>query len=75
MHEVLPKIAQVRLAIDERGLDVDLEVDGGIDATTTPLVVEAGANVLVAGSAIFNRPDPLAAANDLRAIAQAAFPR
>jgi ribulose-phosphate 3-epimerase len=63
MHEVLPKIAQVRLAIDERGLDCDLEVDGGIDATTIPLVVEAGANVLVAGSAIFNRPDPLAAAS------------
>ncbi len=70
IHEVLPKIAQVRLAIDERGLDVDLEVDGGIDEQTAPLVVEAGANVLVAGSAIFNRPDPLAAAEGLLELAQ-----
>jgi len=37
-------------------------VDGGIDATTAPLVVEAGANVLVAGSAIFNNPEGVAAA-------------
>lgn len=70
IREVLPKIAQVRLAIDERGLDVDLEVDGGIDEHTTPLAVEAGANVLVAGSAIFNRPDPLAAAEGLLDLAQ-----
>ena len=66
MPEVLPKISQVRLAIQERGLDVDLEVDGGIDVETAPLVVDAGANVLVAGSAIFNHDDPLAAAVELR---------
>ncbi len=42
--------------------DCDLEVDGGIDTTTAPLVVNAGANVLVAGSAIFNGTESVAAA-------------
>lgn len=69
MPEVLPKIEQVRAAIDQRGLAVDLEVDGGIDLTTAPVVVAAGANVLVAGSAIFGADDPLSAA---RALAGAA---
>jgi len=72
MPEVLPKIAQVRAAIDTRGLEVELEVDGGIDATTTPLVVAAGATILVAGSAIFGAPDPLGAAGALRSIAAGA---
>ncbi len=66
MPEVLPKIRQVRQAIADRGLSVDLEVDGGIDATTTPLVTEAGANVLVAGSAVFGAADPAMAARGLR---------
>ena len=66
MPEVLPKIRQVRQAIADRGLSVDLEVDGGIDATTTPLVTEAGANVLVAGSAVFGAADPAMAASGLR---------
>jgi ribulose-phosphate 3-epimerase len=69
MPEVLPKITQVRRAIDERGLDCELEVDGGIDLETTRAVVEAGATILVAGSAIFGAPDPLAAARALRAAA------
>jgi ribulose-phosphate 3-epimerase len=69
MPEVLPKIAAVRRAIDERGLACELEVDGGIDVATTPAVVEAGATILVAGSAIFGAADPLAAANELRAAA------
>ena len=62
MPEVLPKIKQVRTAIEERGLAVDHEVDGGIDLATAPVVVAAGANVLVAGSAVFGADDPLAAA-------------
>jgi len=69
MPEVLPKIAEVRAAIDERGLCCELEVDGGIDVMTTPLVVEAGATILVAGSAIFGAVDPLAAVRELRAAA------
>ena len=69
MPEVLPKIAQVRRAIDERGLDVELEVDGGIDVRTAPDVGRAGATILVAGSAIFGASDPLAAATELRSVA------
>jgi ribulose-phosphate 3-epimerase len=50
---MLSKIQRVRAMLDQLGSHADLEVDGGIDAETTPLVVRAGANVLVAGSAIF----------------------
>ena len=71
MPEVLPKIAAVRQAIDERALSCELEVDGGIDATTAPLVVGAGATILVAGSAIFGADDPLAAIAALRGAAGA----
>lgn len=58
----LPKIRQVRTAITERKLACDLEVDGGINEQTAPLVVEAGANVLVAGSAIFSHQAGIAPA-------------
>lgn len=54
---VLPKIRQVRQLVSENGLDVEIEVDGGINAETAKLCVDAGANVLVAGSAIFNQED------------------
>jgi ribulose-phosphate 3-epimerase len=43
--------------IRERGVAVDIEVDGGIDPSTTPLVVAAGATILVAGSAVFGQQD------------------
>jgi ribulose-phosphate 3-epimerase len=70
IHTTLPKIRRVRQMIDEIKRDCDLEVDGGIDVTTAPLVVEAGANVLVAGSAIFGeREGVIAAMNRLRAAA------
>jgi ribulose-phosphate 3-epimerase len=58
----LPKIRRVREMIDRLKPGCDLEVDGGIDATTAPRVVEAGANVLVAGSAVFGAADGIAAA-------------
>jgi len=70
IHTMLPKIRRVRQMIDEIKRDCDLEVDGGIDVTTAPLVVDAGANVLVAGSAIFGeREGVIAAMNRLRAAA------
>ena len=72
MPEVLDKVRAARAAIDGRALAVDLEVDGGIDEHTAPLATAAGANVLVAGSAIFARPDPLVAARTLREVAQRA---
>jgi len=49
----LDKIRDARARIDATGRDIDLEVDGGITAETGPLVIEAGANVLVAGTAVF----------------------
>jgi ribulose-phosphate 3-epimerase len=69
MPEVLEKIGQVRAAIDRRGLAVDLEVDGGIDLETAPRVTAAGANVLVAGSAIFGSERPWEATEAIRAAA------
>jgi ribulose-phosphate 3-epimerase len=53
----LSKIRRIRTMLDELGSDANLEVDGGIDPATAPRVVRAGANVLVAGSAIFGAAD------------------
>jgi ribulose-phosphate 3-epimerase len=60
--ETLSKIRQVRKAIQERGLDCEIEVDGGINNQTARLAVEAGANVLVAGSAVFDSKEGISAA-------------
>lgn len=60
--ETLGKIRQVRQAIQVCGFDCEVEVDGGINTETARLVVEAGANVLVAGSAVFDSKDGVAAA-------------
>ena len=74
IHTTLPKIRRVRQMIDEIRPGCDLEVDGGIDAMTAPLVVSAGANVLVAGSAIFREGDGVVAAMQrLRAAAHQAI--
>lgn len=58
---VLPKIARLRAMIEQHGASCDLEVDGGIHAETAPLVVKAGANVLVAGSAVYGDRDGVTA--------------
>jgi ribulose-phosphate 3-epimerase len=60
----LGKIRRLRQMIDQARLETELEVDGGIDAETVPGVVEAGARVLVAGSAVFHAPEGVAAAMD-----------
>lgn len=52
--ETLPKISRLRQMIDARELPVEIEVDGGIHEQTVPLVVKAGATLLVAGSAVYN---------------------
>jgi ribulose-phosphate 3-epimerase len=57
MEDVVDKIALVREILDQRGLAAELEVDGGITADTAPKAVAAGARVLVAGSAIFNKKE------------------
>jgi len=58
----LPKISRAREMIDRVKPGCGLEVDGGIDATSAPLAVAAGADVLVAGSAIFNDSESVTAA-------------
>ena len=68
---VLPKIAAVRDMVG--GRDIDIEVDGGVTVETAPLVVEAGANVLVAGSAVFGNRDPKHYAENIAAIRTAAM--
>lgn len=59
--QTLPKIRQVRREISRRNLNMEVEVDGGIYLETAPLVVEAGADVLVAGSAVFDPQEGVAA--------------
>jgi ribulose-phosphate 3-epimerase len=63
---VLDKLTTARRAVDERGLAVELEIDGGINRETAPRAAAAGADILVAGSAIFHADDPAAAARQIR---------
>ncbi len=66
MPDMLEKVRALRAEIERRGLDIDIQVDGGINGQTSKLAVSAGANVLVAGSAVFNAPDRCAAIQALR---------
>lgn len=68
----LPKVAELRRECRRRNLEVDIEVDGGITAGTVGEAARSGANVFVAGSAVFGREDPAAAVRELRAAARAA---
>jgi ribulose-phosphate 3-epimerase len=71
LHTTLPKIRRARQMIDQVKPECGLEVDGGVDATTAPLAVAAGADVLVAGSAIFNESESVTCAMQrLRAAVQ-----
>ena len=66
MTDQLPKIEAIRRYIEEYNPACHLEVDGGVDPNTAPLVVRAGADVLVAGSAVYGAADPAAAIRTLR---------
>jgi len=66
MPDVLAKIKELKQAIDARGLGVDIEVDGGINLDTAREAVKAGANVLVAGSAIYWSKDYKAVIDGLK---------
>jgi len=75
IDSVIPKIRKVRALVERVNPACEIEVDGGIDAETAPLVIKAGARVLVAGSAIFGARDGVAAAmRRLQASAAAALP-
>ena len=60
--ETLPRIASIRKILDDRGLSAELEVDGGINADNAPDIVEAGADVLVAGNSIFRAEEGISGA-------------
>ncbi|AZU61477.1 ribulose-phosphate 3-epimerase [Neobacillus mesonae] len=64
--EVLTKISQVKQMADEKGLNIEIEVDGGVNPDTARQCVEAGANVLVAGSAIYNQENYANAISQLK---------
>lgn len=66
MVDMLGKVRTVRGWIAERGLDILVEVDGGVDAVTAPACIAVGAEVLVAGSAVFGKPDRAAAVAGIR---------
>jgi ribulose-phosphate 3-epimerase len=63
---ILPKIEKARSMIESRSFDIDLAVDGGINEHVAPSVLQSGANVLIAGSAIFKKEDRHGAINALR---------
>jgi ribulose-phosphate 3-epimerase len=70
--EVMDKVRRASQRIRDHDLDVAIQVDGGIDVTTAPIAAAAGANVFVAGSAVFGAADPRQAAERIRAAADAA---
>lgn len=57
MENMMPKVSAVRSEIDRKGLDVDIQVDGGINKDTISIAAKAGANVFVSGNAIFSSDD------------------
>jgi ribulose-phosphate 3-epimerase len=65
------KIEALRSEIDRRGLDVEVHVDGGVNLETVARCVQAGADVLVAATAIFGAADPVRSARELKASAEA----
>ncbi len=66
MRDQLPKLETIRKYIDRYNPACHLEVDGGIDPVTAKLAIASGADVLVAGSAIYGAPDPAEAIRSLR---------
>ncbi|MDN3014799.1 ribulose-phosphate 3-epimerase [Paenibacillus sp. BSR1-1] len=64
--EVLPKIRKVKEMAEQKGLNIEIEIDGGVNPETAKQCIEAGANVLVAGSAIYNENDYAKAISSIR---------
>ena len=73
MTDMMAKVSEVREMITLGGYDIDVQVDGGINAETTKIAAAAGANVLVAGSSIFGAPDAAKAVADIRLAAENAY--
>lgn len=69
----MSKTRRLRDEIKRRGLDTHIQVDGGVSPSTAHVVAEAGADVLVAGSAVYGSPNPAQAIDDIRNLAQTAY--
>ncbi len=65
IHTALDKVRRLKMMIDERGLQTKIEIDGGVDATNIAQVVEAGAEIIVAGSAVYGKGDATKAVHEL----------
>lgn len=65
MTDMMPKVTEIRHWIEKIGRDIDLQVDGGVNGETAKVCIQAGANVLVAGSYLFSKPDYAAAIQSL----------
>lgn len=70
MEDMMPKVSKLREEINRRGLDCEIEVDGGINEKTIAIAAKAGADVFVSGNAIFSSPDRKAAIEKFKAIAE-----
>ncbi len=68
MADMMDKVRALRAEIDRRGIDVQIEVDGGINADTAPVAAAAGADIAVIGSALFNSPEPSALVQTVHAL-------
>ncbi|RKL68950.1 ribulose-phosphate 3-epimerase [Salipaludibacillus neizhouensis] len=66
IHQVLPKVSQVKELVDRLGKDIDIEIDGGVNPVTARLCETAGANVLVSGSAIYGKTNRKEAIDSIR---------
>ncbi len=69
MEDMMPKVKKIKEEIERRNLDIDIQVDGGIAENTIEKAAKAGANVFVAGSAVFNAEDPAEMIAKLRKLA------
>ena len=68
MPSALDKLSKLSAEISRRGLDIELEVDGGINAETAPQAIKAGATVLVAGNYIFSAEDMKAKVAEIKSL-------
>ncbi len=68
IYQTLNKIRLLRRMLDERNIDCHIEIDGGVGMQNAEVILQAGADVLVAGSSVFNAPDPIQAITDLKGI-------
>ncbi len=68
MADMMPKVQELRTEIDRRGLSVRLQVDGGVSAKTAPIAAEAGADIAVVGSALFNAADAAALVDEIHTL-------